>query len=606
MIDVARIRDGKVGITTSAEELVSFLGQKPGDEEQLEWCTKAYRGFVQSAPKLEEGQTRPPQRADVALRVAACFTRYVPVSTARVTFLVGSSALCPDVGAASSSVMSQGNMVVSMLDCNPAAPEDVFEEDHNAWREAAKELGGGDYRHNGAPERFGQFLRSMVETWCTRSLVPSPVPDTQSWQRRKAVGGARFSPHESDTSLAIIKDWDPLPLEMSDRMRKAQEKSAARALAIPQRGGKVFFGLPIKLGREGEDILVWREDEAADSIVGKSSVDVMPGCKVTPGLENKLPVFVDFDQFANYYERSRILARLSSIAGLEDSADISAPLRVYMPIIQRHVMHYVLGETNLFCGIPALKQMIFSVIIATPQESMGKMMQIGYHPQVRKFPADFIKGLSQCWLAIGTVAACYACPEVFVKVVTNQRDGFIRKHTRDLLAQRKRGRAVFLAPTADPDETRAQAQAMKARLEAKGVRKTVEQCERDIFARRKKEHEKAKRQRSVDPVHQEEERLMEDIDKREVSKQIQEIIDGGFAGIDIGIKMEDMRKIDAWRLSFVPTVLERVTKYAALDNQVSRARRGSAVGIRSALATLRRNFDEMFFVCTVSAAGGSA
>lgn len=591
-IEVAKVQNGKLKLQCKLSDLGTMVG-RPIVEDQIERIQKVFRGAMNGSGKHEDGKT---YAGAEALRLAAYMTRMTPDPDANVVFFVGSRGEHTRdlVDVAGLTIAKEPNLTCSII-------EVLSDQPSAEWRDAAAQFGGGSLYHVPESERLGEAFAQAIRDWCLSPLQVCREDDDDDGilaETRRRCGGGNLQKGGAGSPLMV--SFDATLLERSDKMVEAEELANNRARVCKLRSGSVFWGVPFRrVSASGRPVKIWKSGQ--DEIVGEASLDVIPGSRIQAGIDNKLPIFVDYDQAVNIYECRTIMQRLAAIVEAETWQDKTLPIRVYLPIIQRQLSYYFSGDKDNFCGLSILRKLIFSVLVSTPEQVLISMCRRGYG-EGRIGSASTLTEISECWLALGAVCSCFCSTSMYVHVVSQIREQFLRGRGRQLMAERVKSRQKewedeIRAGLGDPSE---RARALENKYRGKGIRKSLRECQAEIAAKDRASVQKAQRNKFSDPVQRDADELQEKRDKAEITDQMKQLVMQGFLGCDLKIPIEQIRAQERWRLPFAGNSQTRSRKFGSMPGQMCRLpasvteERG-----RLCLRNVARNFDMMMFVPTL-------
>ena len=582
MLQIATVQDGKVRLTVDPSKVLGFFGQTV-EEGNKTWATKQIRGIIKQGSREET-----PCCAVEALRVAALLSQYSPSSKPNLTLFVGNSSQHPDLEQAHRSVAIRARLVPVFIDC-------CDKQNSESWRQSATQLGGSYLRCLNL-EDFGSKIAEAMGTWAKEPLQSRNVPDTELGRLRSKAGGCFFERAPRDSPLLpLLERCDLSLLRQSSQLREAEAQASARARAIGWRQGTVFWSLPLRIHREDGAVRVWANvnNETPLVVTGNSALDIMPACQMRKGISNGLPLFLDVDQAINLFESQGILRRLAELAEQDNWQDPLLPMKVYVPIIQKQLGFLAKADKSNFCGMPAFKAIVRSLVLSTDEGTIRKICHIGFHPKAKKLTASSMAELSECWAAWGVIGCLLRSVAIYTRAVGKMRDQFLRSHSRRLMKERRDRRNEATHPRDDDVEQKARQ--MQKRMEAKGIRKTLAQCTKAVHESARRDKQRNARREAMDPVLRETKDLEEKKDQQEVAKILKSLIDTGFVGAQIDFPWAAARKIEGWELGHVSTIFESLESISRAEGQVPRLRRGEGAEIAKWVRALARNFDVYLF-----------
>lgn len=567
------------------ESVRSFLGRVIKDADHEEWLAKAYRGIVKKTPELKEGESRRCCFVEAVRFVSVLMATMVPQTSRAEILAVGSADCSGDLSAAQVAVASARSTTLHVIDTATSGASD--------WEALVPVLSGGTYLHCDDADDFGPCVREILfEALCTPKATVEPPAD----HPRRRAGGCFFRSvvcdEEDDSHLAPTLGPEHhatlAKLDVPTEVEKAREAAFARCKLAGK--STPFECLPLGLPHEADHPV-----RVSPDCSGRSSLDVCASAEVIDSLSTGLPLFSGVEQAMNAFECSEILKRLAELLGQCRWKDPTLPLRAYVPIIQRHLGYMARGDER-FCGEAALRKMVKSVIIATDEGILRKVLYNGFHPHAKKLTSSALSEMSECWMALAWIAHCFRSVQVYSAAVGFARDRFLRNHSRAMMRAKVESRQAEERSNEDLDVA---ATKMHERLTRVGMRKTVEQCRQQIAEARRKRARKNKRKTMMDPVVQEEALLLKKRDEAEVAATLQHIIDTGFHGMDVPVPLDQFKKSDKWAFVSSAAVREelslRTERYPQLAGQEPRLSAKEAAALRVAAAREGESFHVHLF-----------
>lgn len=601
VLPIARHLGDRTVMISKPDDFRSFLAQQISHEEveakdkekktgievpQEEWMASYLCGEV--GAKKNPG----PLCGGPAARVACILTGLVPKNVPHHVLLVGGCS-SDDLLLVKAGADRARNVTFSGIQVSS-------DEEVDSW-EPTIALSRGGYWHCAHDEGMGQCLGEFFDRWGTSRIVSaSPPPGHQ----RSAANGSLFvpladgaSPEDSAVTfhpaLSGEGDFRSQVLHSGDYVRSsvvAHRRARCRKCPL---GTDPFFGLPLCQGRN-QRVVIWegwseREEEV---ICGSEEIEVSPECGIVNKIDDRevVPLFWDVEQAVNVFECETILRRLASLVGQEEWRDPLLALRVYLPLIQRHLMWKVHADAR-YCGDDALDALVRSAIVATPENNLRHMFYVGFHPKARKRSSADLSRQSQCWAGIALLACCFRSVSLLTKEISAARNRFMQNHTKELLRARKLSRRedVDVSPG---EEVGVAARKMRDRLLRVGIRKDLAACRSAIVRARQKEERKKVKKRERDPTTREEEVIHEKQDEAEVARILKNVIEDGFMGIDIRLDMKLLRASKGWTWPR-DEVVRRVEKYCQLSGQIGGLGGKMAKSLSELVRSKGRDFDRV-------------